>query len=32
MHLSWRNATISQNFMEKEECKNSWIMRNAKIP
>jgi hypothetical protein len=26
-----RNATISQIFMDKEECKNSWTKRNAKI-
>jgi hypothetical protein len=31
MHLTRRNATISQKFMDKEECKNSWTRRNAKI-
>jgi hypothetical protein len=31
MHLPRRNATISQKFMDKEECKNSWIRRDAKI-
>jgi hypothetical protein len=31
IHLTRRNATISQNFMDKEECKNSWTRRNAKI-
>jgi hypothetical protein len=31
MHLTRRNATISQKFMDNEECKNSWIRRNAKI-
>jgi hypothetical protein len=31
MHLTRRNATISQKYMDKEECKNSWTMRNAKI-
>jgi hypothetical protein len=32
MHLPRRNATISQKFMDnEEECKNSWIRRNAKI-
>jgi hypothetical protein len=30
-HLPRRNATISQKFMDNEECKNSWIRRNAKI-
>jgi hypothetical protein len=31
MHLSRRNATISQKFMDNEECKNSWTRRIAKI-
>jgi hypothetical protein len=31
MHLTRRNATISQKFMDKEECKNSSTRRNAKI-
>jgi hypothetical protein len=32
MHLPRRNATISKQFMDKEEeCKNSWTRRNAKI-
>jgi hypothetical protein len=40
MHLTRRSATISkkiheqggmQKFMDKEECKNSWTRRNAKI-
>jgi hypothetical protein len=31
MHLTRRNATISQKFMDKEECKNSMVRRNAKI-
>jgi hypothetical protein len=31
MHLTRRNATISKKFMDKEECKNSWTRRNAKI-
>jgi hypothetical protein len=31
MHLPRRNATISQKFMDNEECKNSWTRRNAKI-
>jgi hypothetical protein len=31
MHLTRRNATISQKFMDKEECKNSWRRKNAKI-
>jgi hypothetical protein len=39
MHLTRRNATITkihgqggmQKFMDKEECKNSWTRRNAKI-
>jgi hypothetical protein len=31
MHLTRRNATISQKFMDKVECKNSWTRRNAKI-
>jgi hypothetical protein len=31
MHLPWRNATISQKFMDNKECKNSWTKRNAKI-
>jgi hypothetical protein len=31
MHLTRRNAIISQKFMDKEECKNSWTRRNAKI-
>jgi hypothetical protein len=31
MHLTRRNATISQKFMDKAECKNSWTRRNAKI-
>jgi hypothetical protein len=30
-HLTRRNATISQKFMDKEECKNSSTRRNAKI-
>jgi hypothetical protein len=31
MHLPRRNATISQKFMNNEECKNSWTRTNAKI-
>jgi hypothetical protein len=31
MHLTRRNATISQKFMDKKECKNSWTRRNEKI-
>jgi hypothetical protein len=40
MHLTRRNASISQKFMDKkgmqkfmdkEECKNSWTRGNAKI-
>jgi hypothetical protein len=31
MHLPRRNATISQIFMDNEECKTSWTKRNAKI-
>jgi hypothetical protein len=32
MHLSMRNATISQKIMDnEEEYKNSWTRRNAKI-
>jgi hypothetical protein len=31
MHLTRRNATISQKIVDKEECKNSWTRRNAKI-
>jgi hypothetical protein len=31
MHLPRRNATISQKFMDNEECKNSWTRRNAKV-
>jgi hypothetical protein len=31
MHLTRRNATISQKFMDKEECKNSCTRRNVKI-
>jgi hypothetical protein len=30
MHLPRRNVTISQKFMDNEECKNSWTRRNAK--
>jgi hypothetical protein len=31
MHLPRRNATISKNHGQEEECKNSWTRRNAKI-
>jgi hypothetical protein len=31
MRLPRRNTTISQKFMDEEECKNSWTKRNAKI-
>jgi hypothetical protein len=31
MHLTRRNATIPQKFMDKEECKNSRTRWNAKI-
>jgi hypothetical protein len=31
MHLPKRNATISQKFMDNEECKNLWTRRNATI-
>jgi hypothetical protein len=31
MHLPRRNATISKKFVDKEECKNSWTRRKAKI-
>jgi hypothetical protein len=31
MHLPRRNATISQKFMDEEDCNNSWTRRNAKI-
>jgi hypothetical protein len=31
MHLPRRNATISQKFMDNEECKHSWTRRNAKF-
>jgi hypothetical protein len=31
MHLPRRNVTIPQKFMDEEECKNSWMRRNAKI-
>jgi hypothetical protein len=31
MHLPRSNATISQKFMDNEECKNSWTRRNAKM-
>jgi hypothetical protein len=31
MHIPRRNATISQKFMDNEECKNSWTRMNAKI-
>jgi hypothetical protein len=32
IHLTRRNATISQKFMDnEEECENSWIRRNAKF-
>jgi hypothetical protein len=31
MHLLRGNATISQKFMDNEECKNSWTRSNAKI-
>jgi hypothetical protein len=30
MHLTRRNATISQKFVDKKECKNSWTSRNTK--
>jgi hypothetical protein len=31
MHFPRRNATISQKFMDNEECKNSCTRKNAKI-
>jgi hypothetical protein len=31
MHQTRKNATISQKFMDKEECENSWTRRNVKI-